>query len=116
MRRSCEPRSHGDRRIRSGASPVPDTLRFLATLPIRLYQLVVSPMFPASCIYTPSCSWYAREAIQRHGVLWGTLLAVARMVRCSALFSGGPDPVPERASWAQVRSDYRTFRARRRRS
>ncbi|TVQ99211.1 MAG: membrane protein insertion efficiency factor YidD [Spirochaetaceae bacterium] len=94
-------------------SVVQIAIRAVVTVPIRLYQLVISPLFPASCIYSPSCSWYAREAIRRHGVFRGAALAIARVIRCSALFSGGFDPVPERADWDQIRSDYRSFRSRR---
>ena len=94
-------------------SAVQIVLRAAVTVPIRLYQLLISPLLPASCIYSPSCSWYAREAIRRHGVVRGGVLALARVFRCSALFSGGYDPVPERADWTQIRGDYRSFRSRR---
>jgi putative membrane protein insertion efficiency factor len=61
---------------------------------IRVYQRVVSPMRPATCRYYPSCSAYAVEALQRHGALRGSWLAVRRLGRCHPWNPGGPDPVP----------------------
>ena len=68
--------------------------RRVAVAPIRLYQRFISPMLPASCIYTPTCSQYAVEAIRRHGIVKGGWLAVRRIVRCNPLHAGGYDPVP----------------------
>jgi putative membrane protein insertion efficiency factor len=61
---------------------------------IRFYQYAVSPLFPPSCRYVPTCSAYAYEAIQRHGVLQGTALALKRVLRCHPFRPGGYDPVP----------------------
>lgn len=69
-------------------------MRRLLILPIRFYQLCISPYFPASCRYHPSCSAYAIEAISRHGVLIGSGLAARRVVRCNPWSLGGHDPVP----------------------
>jgi putative membrane protein insertion efficiency factor len=63
-------------------------------LPIRLYQLVVSPLLGPRCRFYPSCSAYAVEALQRHGALRGSWLAVRRLGRCHPWNPGGPDPVP----------------------
>src|SRR5215472_13554836 len=60
----------------------------LLALPIRAYQLLVSPLLPPSCRFLPSCSDYAREAIERHGVRRGVVLAMRRLVRCQP--GGGP--------------------------
>lgn len=68
--------------------------RRIAVAPIRFYQRVISPLLPASCIYTPTCSQYAVEAIGRHGIVKGGWLAVRRIVRCNPLHAGGYDPVP----------------------
>lgn len=61
---------------------------------IMLYQRLVSPLFPPSCRFTPTCSNYALQAIDRHGVLKGGWLAVKRVSRCHPWHEGGYDPVP----------------------
>jgi putative membrane protein insertion efficiency factor len=71
-------------------------LRRLATLPIRAYQRFLSPILPATCRFRPTCSQYAVEALERRGILLGTLLAIWRLLRCNPLCKGGYDPVPER--------------------
>lgn len=62
--------------------------------PIRVYQRFISPLLPPACIYTPTCSRYAVEAISKHGVVRGCWLAVRRIVRCNPFHDGGYDPVP----------------------
>ncbi len=69
-------------------------LRMLFIAPIKVYQRFISPLLPASCIYTPTCSQYAVEAIKKYGVGKGSWLALRRIVRCNPLHSGGYDPVP----------------------
>ncbi len=66
----------------------------LLILPIRFYQLCISPMFPASCRFTPTCSQYAIEAIRKHGPLKGLWLAIRRLLRCHPWGGSGYDPVP----------------------
>jgi putative membrane protein insertion efficiency factor len=61
---------------------------------IRFYQGVISPFFPPSCRYTPTCSQYAAEAIQRHGPFRGGWLAVKRISSCHPWGGSGYDPVP----------------------
>ncbi|QWT18324.1 membrane protein insertion efficiency factor YidD [Collinsella sp. zg1085] len=61
---------------------------------IHLYQRVVSPVLPDSCIYIPSCSQYAIKALVRYGALKGGWLALRRVLRCHPLHLGGYDPVP----------------------
>jgi len=68
--------------------------RWTATAAVRVYQLFLSPLFPASCRYTPTCSAYAVEAIERHGVVRGSWLAAKRIARCHPFRPGGHDPVP----------------------
>ena len=62
---------------------------------LRFYKRRISPLLPNACIYTPTCSEYAMEAIQKHGVLKGTGLAIWRVLRCNPFMKGGYDPVPE---------------------
>lgn len=61
---------------------------------IRLYRLGISPLLGPCCRFHPSCSAYAEEAIERHGVLAGLLLGVRRVLRCHPFHPGGYDPVP----------------------
>lgn len=61
---------------------------------VRAYQLLVSPFLPPSCRFHPSCSHYAVEALERHGPIRGTWLAVRRILRCHPWHPGGHDPVP----------------------
>ena len=61
---------------------------------VRGYQLLVSPWTPPSCRYTPTCSAYAMEAIELHGALRGSWLAVCRIARCHPWGGHGYDPVP----------------------
>ena len=67
-------------------------------LAVRLYQVALSPLLPPSCRYTPTCSAYAVEALERHGALTGSWLALRRLLRCHPIRflggGGGFDPVP----------------------
>lgn len=73
-----------------GHGPVSRVLLWL----IHGYQRWVSPLFPPCCIYTPTCSQYAVEAVERHGALKGGWLALRRILRCHPFHKGGYDPVP----------------------
>lgn len=66
----------------------------VAVAAIRLYQRFVSPVLPPSCRFYPTCSEYALRAIESHGTLRGTVLALARLGRCHPWHPGGVDPVP----------------------
>ena len=61
---------------------------------VKGYQLSLSPLLPPSCRYYPSCSAYAVEALERHGALRGSWLALRRILRCHPFRPGGFDPVP----------------------
>ena len=69
-------------------------MKKLLILPIRFYQRYVSPMLPPACRFTPTCSHYAIEAIQKHGALKGLWLALRRLLRCHPWGGSGYDPVP----------------------
>jgi len=70
-------------------------MKRLAMGVIRLYQLTLSPLLPPSCRFTPSCSRYTYEAIDRFGVAKGGWLGIKRIGRCHPFHPGGFDPVPE---------------------
>ena len=72
-------------------------IRAVFVLPIRLYQRLISPLFPASCKYHPTCSEYAALAIRQQGVVRGLGLAAWRLLRCNPLSHGGVDYPPTRS-------------------
>ncbi len=61
---------------------------------IQAYKLLISPLLPPACRFQPTCSQYARQAIERFGALKGSTLAVRRLLRCHPWHPGGWDPVP----------------------
>ena len=62
---------------------------------IRFYQIFLSPLkVRTHCIYTPTCSQYAIEALKKHGIVKGTWLGIWRILRCNPFAKGGYDPVP----------------------
>ncbi|WP_459897967.1 membrane protein insertion efficiency factor YidD [Desulfobaculum senezii] len=69
-------------------------MRNLLILLIRAYQRLISPLFPPTCRFVPTCSSYAIEALRRHGIFKGSLLALWRILRCHPFCKGGYDPVP----------------------
>jgi uncharacterized protein len=72
------------------------TPRSVALAALRGYKRFVSPLLPPACRFSPTCSEYAAEAVEKHGVLRGGTLAVGRLVRCGPWHPGGYDPVPNR--------------------
>jgi len=62
---------------------------------LRFYKRAISPQLPPACRYTPTCSEYAIEAIERRGVVIGGFLAAKRVISCNPFSRGGYDPVPE---------------------
>ena len=75
-------------------SPISRAGRGTAIALVRAYQLTLSPWFGGACRFTPSCSHYAIEAIERHGLRYGGWLALRRLARCHPFGSFGTDPVP----------------------
>lgn len=61
---------------------------------IRCYQLALSPLLGANCRFSPTCSQYALEAIEKYGAIRGTWFATRRILRCQPFAQGGYDPVP----------------------
>jgi putative membrane protein insertion efficiency factor len=62
---------------------------------VRIYQVMISPYTPASCRYSPTCSHYTIEALEKYGVLKGGRLALKRIFSCHPWGGSGYDPVPE---------------------
>ena len=83
-------------------------LRSLATAPIRVYQRLVSPLFPRRCKYHPTCSAYAVQAIRSYGILRGSVLAAWRLLRCNPLSRGGYDPVAAQTLFKRRRRELAT--------
>ena len=69
-------------------------IKSLFILLIQAYQWLISPLLPPSCRFTPSCSHYGIEALQKHGLIRGIYLTISRSVRCHPWSKGGYDPVP----------------------
>lgn len=72
---------------------------------VKLYQRFISPLFPPSCRYHPTCSNYMIQAIEVHGVLKGGLMGIARILRCHPLVKGGVDYVPKKFSLKRNTTD-----------
>lgn len=68
-------------------------MKLIAIYFLRGYKLLISPLFPPSCRFTPTCSEYAVEAIGKYGFLKGVVLGVKRILRCHPFAAGGYDPV-----------------------
>ncbi len=68
-------------------------MKHVVLLAIRLYQRAVSPFLPSVCRYTPSCSHYSQEAVERYGAVKGGWIGVKRLARCRPLSGKGYDPV-----------------------
>lgn len=69
-------------------------MKHVALALIRFYKRFISPALPPSCRFTPTCSEYSYEAIQRYGLLKGGWLGLRRIARCHPWNAGGYDPVP----------------------
>ncbi|MGX7197169.1 membrane protein insertion efficiency factor YidD [Enterococcus olivae] len=72
---------------------------------VRGYQRFISPLFPPSCRYYPTCSSYMIEAIQIHGALKGSLMGISRILRCHPFVKGGLDYVPRKFTLKRNKKD-----------
>ena len=70
-------------------------MRWLLIKFVRFYQRFISPLFPPSCRYSPSCSTYMIHAIEKHGAIKGVIMGLGRIGRCHPFVAGGKDPVPD---------------------
>lgn len=68
-------------------------MKFLVLDFLRLYKTFLSPFFPPSCRFTPTCSEYAMQAVEKYGAIRGTWLGLKRILRCQPFCKGGYDPV-----------------------
>ena len=75
--------------------------KFVTLQLLRAYKWAISPLFPPSCRYVPTCSEYGMEAVERYGALRGGWMALARVLRCHPFVRGGYDPVTRSAMETQ---------------
>ncbi len=61
---------------------------------IKIYQKIISPLFPNKCRFRPTCSYYAIDAINKYGAIRGSILAIRRIIKCHPFNPGGYDPIP----------------------
>lgn len=71
-------------------------MRYLLLIPIKFYQLLISPVLGTNCRFSPTCSAYAYDAVKTHGVFKGLGLSIKRIGKCHPWHEGGFDPVPEK--------------------
>lgn len=74
---------------------------------VKFYQYFISPLFPPSCRYYPTCSNYAIEALKVHGVFKGSYLAIKRILKCNPYFAGGVDKVPPKKQMTSNLKEYK---------
>ena len=73
---------------------ISNLLKHLIINIIKIYQRFISPFFPSSCKFSPSCSRYGIEAINKYGAIRGSFLTVKRVLKCNPWNNGGYDPIP----------------------
>ncbi|GKV55909.1 putative membrane protein insertion efficiency factor [Sporosarcina sp. NCCP-2222] len=71
-------------------------MKYILMSLIKIYQKIISPLTPPTCRFYPTCSHYGIEAIEKHGALKGTWLAIRRISKCHPFHEGGFDPVPDK--------------------
>ena len=83
-------------------------LRKVFLIPVYFYRACISPFKGGGCgAYTPSCSKYFIDAVDKHGIIKGTILGVVRILRCRPSFFGGYDPVPEEFSFQNIKNQWK---------
>lgn len=86
-------------------------LRQIFLIPIYFYRLYLSPiMGVGKCRYIPTCSSYFIQAVEKHGIIKGSILGFARLGRCRNSFLGGVDEVPESFSFKEIKNQYIVFK------
>lgn len=92
------------------------TVRKVAVFPfvllIRFYQTCISPLTPAACRFTPTCSQYALEALRKHGLFKGVFLSARRILRCHPWGGHGYDPVPENFVVFHKNNDFTAYNSK----
>ncbi|MDG2353433.1 MAG: membrane protein insertion efficiency factor YidD [Gammaproteobacteria bacterium] len=73
-------------------------MRYLLLIPIKFYQLFISPFLGANCRFDPTCSQYSYDAVKEHGFFKGFALSAKRIGKCHPWHDGGFDPVPKKHS------------------
>lgn len=68
-------------------------MKFLVLFFLKLYKTLISPFLPPACRFTPTCSEYAMQAVEKYGAIRGTWMAFKRILRCQPFCQGGHDPV-----------------------
>jgi len=68
-------------------------VRYLFTIPIKIYQLLLSPFLGKNCRFEPTCSYYSIESINKYGVIKGTRLSIQRILKCHPWGGSGYDPI-----------------------
>ena len=84
-------------------------MKILVIWLIRSYRVLISPLFPPTCRFHPTCSTYALEAIEKFGAWRGGRLAIGRILRCHPLHPGGYDPVPDEKNLKCEMRNYSEF-------
>lgn len=84
----------------------------LLQLPIRFYKIIISPILPKSCIYTPTCSTYFLRSLELYGPVKGSIFGFLRILRCNPFFMGGYDSIDDKTYLRKELSKFKVFRRR----